>query len=391
MFAEPADYEKETGAARAPFTAPGHNRTEAVNRALDTMETQSRRRRKEEAAPYAPRMPADASYPPATDIPAVLTRPFSAEDMRHDVFAAESHGIGAGTEGDWDFSAKASAGYRNDYLRWNIAGDMTGGNPNILSELTYENMHIFQLGTEAGAVWQDTWRAEASFKYGWLVDGRVQDSDYLYDDRRGEFSRSYSDVDDDNVMDLSVGGGVQFFLDTDSGDVADILRAERLGVAILGGYSYHEQNLRMTNGFQDWPPTGSFSGLDSTYQSRWDGPWAGVELFGEHKNLSGGLRLEYHWLDYYAEADWNLRTDFQHPKSFEHEADGDGLAVLMDGIYRLAEDWDLNLDADMFFFSAGDGIDRTYFSSGAVVDTRFNEVEWISYQLMIGTTYHFGL
>ena len=33
-----------------------------------------------------------------------------------------------------------SAGYRKDELDWNIAGNINGNNPNILSELTWEDL-----------------------------------------------------------------------------------------------------------------------------------------------------------------------------------------------------------------------------------------------------------
>ncbi len=39
--------------------------------------------------------------------------------------------------------------YRIDNLNWNIAGDLYGNNPNILSELTWTDLKIYQL--KAGA------------------------------------------------------------------------------------------------------------------------------------------------------------------------------------------------------------------------------------------------
>jgi len=48
------------------------------------------------------------------------------------------------------------------------------------------------------------------------------------------------------------------------------------------------------------------------------------------------------------------------------------------------------LDADVKLYSAGNGIDRTFFSSGAVAETKLNEVNWDSYAFTFGARYHFG-
>ncbi|NOQ42374.1 MAG: hypothetical protein GQ563_07740, partial [Desulfuromusa sp.] len=36
-------------------------------------------------------------------------------------------------------------GYRSDQLDWSISGDTNGENPNILSELDWEDIEVFQL------------------------------------------------------------------------------------------------------------------------------------------------------------------------------------------------------------------------------------------------------
>ena len=44
-----------------------------------------------------------------------------------------------------DASLDLSAGYRVDQLDWNIAGTISGTNPNIISELTWSDLEIYQL------------------------------------------------------------------------------------------------------------------------------------------------------------------------------------------------------------------------------------------------------
>jgi hypothetical protein len=38
-----------------------------------------------------------------------------------------------------------SAGYRTDTLNWHIAGNLQGTDPNVLSELTWSDLKIYQL------------------------------------------------------------------------------------------------------------------------------------------------------------------------------------------------------------------------------------------------------
>ena len=229
-------------------------------------------------------------------------------------------------------------GYRRDSLDWNIAGDLQGNNPNVLSELTWEDLLIHEIHMGVRADLKNAFFLKGSINYGVIVAGDNQDSDYAADNREMEFSRSNNDADKGNTLDGQFGAGYRFRLISES-----------LSVIPLAGYSYHRQHLSMTDGYQTitWPggpPLGSFNGLDSTYEAQWRGPWIGLDItleterFTKLSPISFYAGWEYHWADYYAEADWNLRDDFMHPKSFEHEADGTGMVVNLGVRLRLNHD-----------------------------------------------------
>ncbi|MGD8686846.1 MAG: autotransporter domain-containing protein, partial [Syntrophobacterales bacterium] len=215
-----------------------------------------------------------------------------------------------------------SAGYREDEFDWNIAGNSNGKNPNILSELTWDDLQIFQVGVHAKTVIGPGFYLRGIFNYGWIYDGDNQDSDFAGDDRTFEWSRSNNNADDDDVLDASLGIGYQFRLAED-----------KCMFTPLVGYSYHEQNLRLTDGVQTVsepglappgvtpPPLGPFAGLDSKYEAEWKGPWVGLDLsLRPTEKLTMMATFEYHWADYEAKAKWNLRTDLNQPKSFTHDA-----------------------------------------------------------------------
>jgi opacity protein-like surface antigen len=281
-------------------------------------------------------------------------------------------------------------GYRLDELDWTIAGTTAGTNPNILSELTWEDLEIYQLKLKgnldlekADFLWFST-VLQGSVGYGWITDGENQDSDYIGDNRTLEFSRSNNETDADTVFDWSLDLGFKFRFFN-----------EKLTLTPRMGYSYHEQNLNITDGVQTVdivaPVTlGPFPGLDSTYETEWSGPWAGLELeYLPTKALRLFGRFEYHWGDYEAEANWNLRTNLDHPKSFTHNADFTGTTLAIGASYALTPAWSCELNAEYLKWETDAGTDRTFFADGTVGTTRLNEVNWESRSIMLGLQYRF--
>ncbi len=275
-------------------------------------------------------------------------------------------------EGNFDINF----GIREDRLSWNKAHP--SGTPNILSELTWSGLKIAEISVNGDVTAANGFHLRGSLAYGEIYDGKNQDSDYLGDDRTLEFSRSNNDTKDDDVLDLSLALGYRFRVAEDA--------AQRSTYVIpLVGYSYHEQNLRITNGFQTIPAAGAFPGLNSTYQTEWKGPWVGVELLVEgRKNINGYLRLEYHKADYYAQANWNLRPDLQHPKSFEHDADGDGRLFSIGFYSAKKKGWGFKFSFDYQKWTTDPGIDRMFFATGTITEMRLNEVEWKSSSINLG-------
>jgi hypothetical protein len=279
-----------------------------------------------------------------------------------------------------------TGGYRRDDLDWNIAGDINGNNPNILSELTWDDIESYQVKFQGSLVWPRIIALRGSANYGWIFNGDNQDSDYFGDNRTFEFSRSNNSTDDGDVWDASIAVGYPF----------------RFGQTVIGtviplvGYSHHEQKLKITDGYQTIPPIGPFPGLDSSYDAQWEGPWIGIDLrFKARKIKTFAHRFEtyftyeYHWADYDAEANWNLRDDLAHPKSFKHDSDGNGYVIGAGFNFVLHQHWALNFNFDYQDWSTDDGTSKVFFADGTSAKTRLNEVNWTSYALSLGISLRF--
>ena len=285
-----------------------------------------------------------------------------------------------------------TAGYRRDDLDWNIAGDINGNNPNIISELTWDDLESYQIKFQGRLIWPNLIALRGSYAYGWLFDGKNQDSDYFGDNRTGEFSRSNNTTEDDCVWDasLALGYPVRFG------------RTVIVTLTPLAGYSHHEQQLDITDGYQTiatpgfTPPVGPFEGLDSSYETKWKGPWIGIDLqFRAAKiatfahRLETYLTYEYHWADFEATANWNLNQNFAHPKSFRHDTDGRGFVIGAGVNCILDEHWALNFSFDYQEWSTDEGTIKFYLADGTTHKQQLNEVNWTAYAFMMGLSLRF--
>ncbi len=311
-------------------------------------------------------------------------------------FSGTSHTHTAGGYAETTFMA----GYRQDSLDWNIngAGNPVGSSPNILSELTWRDLDIFQMRGEIVAANTDGIYFRGSAGYGWVLGGENQDSDYAGDDRTLEFSRSINGVDGSRVSDIKGGLGVEFPFGAQ----------EKHRFVPLLGYSYHSQQLKMTDGNQvvfdlanlqvfdpsatGTIPLGSFSGLNSSYDATWSGLWLGTDILLDLEDRgSMYLHLERHWPKYEAKANWNLRDDFAHPVSFEHEANGRGWVMELGWHNQPARnDWVWGASMTLQSWTTSSGTDRTFLvipgppcNGNCYTEGILNEVNWFSKSINI--------
>ena len=273
-----------------------------------------------------------------------------------------------------DLNLELTNGYRLGGLLWNIAGDLYGTNPNILSELTWSDLQVYKIeGLDEILVNDVVFRL--SVGYGWITAGDNQDSDYHLDDRTDEWSRSYSDARGGFLFSGSAALGYRF-----------CLWHGRLALKPLLGLAYNQQAMVMTDGVQEiFPPTGPVAGLNSRYVAHWGSMWTGAAIDAEIAEwLSLGVVLAVHGAAYFALADWNLRPGFAHPVSFVHRAIGIGVEgeIFLD--ITINRWWALKCSFGIEYWEAGPGLDITFKNDGSYLVTRLTEVVWRSMTILIG-------
>jgi Protochlamydia outer membrane protein len=248
------------------------------------------------------------------------------------------------------------AGYRQDLLEWELAGP--DDTPRVLSKLTWKNIRIFEVEAQFRKITDQNIYMRANADYGWIFDGANRDSDFRVEGKRNavvEFSRSDNKASKGEVYDASAGLG--YFLRWCFG-------SQQLRFAPLGGYSIHEQHLHLFKGFQtidlDDPlfEGHHFRGLDSTYNTRWHGPWVGMDLYyhiNEEITVSG--TFEYHWLRYHANGNWNLRSDIL--GDFIHTGNGQGYFGTLGIDYNFCSGWYIGAQFKYNYAQVTNGKDKT--------------------------------
>ena len=279
-----------------------------------------------------------------------------------------------------EFTIGYSLGYRYDQFDWNIAGAMNGCCPDVQSELSWQDLHIAQFAINAiGRVSRLYYKGR--FGYGAIIDGNVLDTDYGANGRSMTTSKIEAGADKGYVLDAKLGLGFSVY------------NLNGFEVVPMLGYSYSKQKLALNPQAEYHVGGGSLHGLDSTYSARWMGPWVGLDLLmKKSKNWNIALGFEYHLADYYAEANWNLRSDWAHPKSFEHFNNGmagQGILGSLDLRYQFSQKWYGTFMTEFQKWDVDGGTDRTFLANGNTVDVQLNEVNWKSFATQFGVHYVF--
>lgn len=248
-------------------------------------------------------------------------------------------------------------------LDWSIAGNIAGESPNILSEVSWRNLKGTAINASLEVPILKSLYLIGSFSRSEITKGNATDTDYAEDNRTNPVFKAELNSNDGYLANYQLKAGYHF-------DIGGVKLSPNIG------YVNHTQYLHLTEA--DLPA------LNSTYKTFWEGFSTGVELHKYVKKFSLTTALDYHQVNYHAEANWNLIDEFKHPVSFSHIAKGFGLTTNLKLLYRINKNIAPFINFDLCYWSTGAGIDELYYEDGRIARTRLIDVSRNGYDLGLG-------
>jgi hypothetical protein len=263
-------------------------------------------------------------------------------------------------------------GVQQEDFNWSIAGNSSGQNPNVYSELKWKNLR----GTFNGAdinvrIWKH-FVVFGGYSKTTLSSGDVNDTDYGADNRTNPvYNQNFNNR-----------GGY-----TDSWHAGLEFRYAPCSAFYIipgAGYGRNRQSLNIID------ESGRFSNLNSTYADSWSGPFVQVKAqYYIVPKLNVAVNCRYNQVNYQGQADWNLISQFRHPVSFTDDAKGYGVNAGAAIAYTIIPHLKVHVAAGYYYWETGKGNDRLYLQDGATDLTQFNGAYRKGYSFTGGVSFYF--
>lgn len=247
-------------------------------------------------------------------------------------------------------------GYRAENVRWSIAGNLQGQDPNIYSELIWKQVDGLLCAADVRWKAYRSLEVSAHFSMVSISGGKATDTDYHGDNRTDVAYYGYFDAGQGSLLSGDLRLGYRLPLGR--------------GITLIPalGYGADKEDLFLKPYEGNAPAS-----LKSTYAALWKGFLVSLTtLFPLGTRWELDPSITYHQVTFDGTADWNLIDDFQHPVSFRDHANGFGLVPALEILYRLRRHWSLSLHGNYGWWRTGTGVDDLYLSSGQTSLTQYN-------------------
>ena len=125
--------------------------------------------------------------------------------------------------------------------------------------------------------------------------------------------------------------------------------------------------------------------MESTYKAKMMGVDLSIEAeFKINKNMYTVLSFDFNYINYKAEANWNLIDIFMHPLSFSHASKGIGTDLELKLGYKVNTILSCVLGGILGSTKIYKGTDTSYFITNTQVLTQFNGAKNNRYSSMLG-------
>ncbi|PWK77949.1 hypothetical protein LX99_02836 [Mucilaginibacter oryzae] len=256
-------------------------------------------------------------------------------------------------------------------LRWSIAGNNEGNSPNILSELKFNNLVYIGSRLNSELQVKRGMKFSIGFQKAWSANGSGTDMDYTQNDRTEPTFQSSFDSKHGFLQSFQIGINIP------------VLYKRKIIITIGPKYQNTLQRLDITNP--------NFNDLNSTYKAEWKGIGLESEIGGRlTKSINVKGQLCFGFSKYYGQADWNIITIFQHPKSFDQRANGWFLNENISFLYSINRFLGISISTYYNLNRSDKGVDKSYLKNGNLLTTRFNGVTAHNYGVALGAILTIG-
>lgn len=260
---------------------------------------------------------------------------------------------------------ETGSAFNRSNLKWSIAGNLDGYSPNILSELIFNDITSLGYYLRGNYTPVKYLTFTAYYQQGKVLDGNGFDTDYSGDNRTNPTFEGAFTSDKGNLTILEGGMG------------STIQLSDKINITPSLSYYLTKQKFYLLNPkMQD---------LRSSYQV----DMQGIEISAKgniylNKIIHFSLAVSYRFVDYQAEANWNLRDIFQHPLSFSHDAEGSGFGLDAAIGANINKRFSVIISGVLNATTISEGTDTAYLITGNEVVTQFNGAENVLYGLRVG-------
>jgi hypothetical protein len=285
--------------------------------------------------------------------------------------------------------------YRIDNLKWSVASDPTGNvTPNVKNEARWENAKLVGVKAFADLPVLLKSRKLALFLSGvtsqaWAADqgGKVYYNSYNGNNRTDKNREIIGNFDPSRAADYEL---------TIKNRNSFSRTNKKYVISTFAGYAMSEQNFRINRSYTvestNSSEVGKTQNLSSKYYASWSGPIVGASFFSEVNDSHQFTFLaKYHHAKYRAKSDWNIDSsqNYQHPKSFTHEADGYGIIGEIE--YRIRYDTGIStyVSLEGKMYKTRDGKAKYFLSDGSQNTVKLHPVSWTSYVTSVGMAFDF--
>lgn len=255
-------------------------------------------------------------------------------------------------------------GFQQQCFSWSIAGNLSGQNPNLLSQLRWYNLKGAML--EVTSTWEifPKWELTIPIKTVFFLTGSVVDTDYEQNNKESVVFCAKA----------SSSGSYEYNFSPYFGTNVHINPYLRLRLNLNYLFLINHYLLKDTK-----------EKLDSSYSVKWSGMGASLGLcYYFNQRTSVVSTLSYLRLNYYATANWNLIEAFKHPVSFMHKAVGEAYTCQIKAVFDINTHYSFVLKLDCNQFVTGKGVDELFKANGTAVRTMLNGVVLKNNNIAVG-------